>query len=111
MSKLDATEADIAKMTEEINKVHEVIETTEAKINSLNEDELLDKQVAENQASDGDDLKVQAANLDSSGPLKADASNEEETEVQGSKPDQKRVNVKVTNYSPAKLAGLEVISW
>ena len=106
MSKLDATEADLAKMTDEIHKVQEVIETTEAKIKDLNEDEQVDLATAGNHFKE-DNLAAQSANRDANGPVVGGVSPEEADEV--SKPGQKKVNVKVTNYSPAKLAGLEVI--
>ena len=94
MTKLDETEADIARMSSEIEKVQEVIDNVEE-----GKKEEKGKARKEKALSVNDEF-VEAK--------------KEEKEIEGEdedgKTEKKKVNVKVTNFSPAKISGLEVIS-
>jgi hypothetical protein len=82
MAKLDATDADIARVTDEIDKVQDVIDRAEEAV--LHKDKRPDEDGA-------------------GSPSKPAATGSEEAF-----PEKKMVNVKVSNFSPAKIAGLEV---
>jgi hypothetical protein len=97
MNKLDETEADIARMNSKIEKVQEVIDGVEddGVFHHKHEKKVLEKPVKkkdflfDNEEDDEDDLD-----------------NDEDSE--DVKKDKKKVNVKVTNFSHAKISGLPV---
>lgn len=93
MDKLDATEADIAKMTNEIEKAQEVIDRVD-KTPTSTPTPGIDKGEKEK------GFEAQEAKA---------ATEEESDEEEEIKLETKKVNVKVTNFSPAKLTGLQVI--
>jgi tRNA A37 methylthiotransferase MiaB len=80
MTKLDETEADIARMTSEIEKVQEVIDNADE---GKKEEHAKAKKEEKKKEKDDDDQEMTT---------------------------KKTVNVKVTNFSPAKISGLEVTS-
>ena len=96
MNKLDETEADIARMNSKIEKVQEVID-------SVDDEGIFhhkhDKKVADKPAKKKDFFFDKVEEDD-------DLDDDEDSE--DVKKDNKKVNVKVTNFSHAKISGLPV---
>ena len=94
MTKLDETEADIARMTSEIEKVQEVIDNAD-----------------EGKKEEKDKTKKEKATTkEEHAKAKKEEKKKEKDDDDQEMTTKKTVNVKVTNFSPAKISGLEVTS-